>query len=75
MSEIVLLLWDFEDAPAALQRLVPQAYAGWWLALVQPGSADEIVQSLVKCWTASGFPIVRHEVGEGVVLAGPHLRA
>jgi len=74
VPETVLLLWEFKNAPTALQRLVPQAYAEWWLALIQPGSADDVVQSLVQRWTSSGFPIVRHDVEDGgIVLAGPHL--
>jgi len=73
MSETILLLWEFEDAPAQLRSLVPQAYPGWWLAFVHPEGADDIVESLVSRCISSGSAIVRREVENGgIVLAGPH---
>lgn len=75
MSETTVLLWEFEDAPAQLRRLVPQAYAGWWLAFVHPESAEDIVESLVSRCVSSGSAIIRREVEDGgIVLAGPHAR-
>lgn len=73
MPDTVLQLWEFEDAPANLRRVVPKAYPGGWLAFICPGGATELAESLMTRWSLSGFPIVRGEIEDGgIVLAGPH---
>ena len=68
-------MWDFEQAPDNLRRLVPMAYAGGWVAFVYPGGAAEIVESLMMRCKAYGFSVVRYDIENGgVVLAGPHPR-
>jgi len=73
MPDTMLHLWEFEEAPANLQRLVPRAYTGGWLVFVCPGSDSEIVDGLVSRCNKSGFSVLRYEVADGgIVLAGPH---
>jgi hypothetical protein len=73
IPDAVLHLWEFDNAPPRLRRLVPMAFAGGWLAFICPGSPEGLVESLVTRWKSSESPIVRCEIEDGgIVLAGPH---
>lgn len=72
--EVVLYLWEFENAPPHLQRVVSPAHAGGWLAFIRPGSPELLVQALLQRWHLPEHRVRRYEAEDGgIILAGPHL--
>ena len=74
--ETTLHLWEYEDAPERVQRLVEENYAGGWVAEVlasEEGPAPDVAEQLVARCARLGFTVWRYESGDGVVvLAGRH---
>lgn len=69
----VLHLWEYDNAPANLRRLIPAAYAGGWLAFIRPGTSAHLLESLVARASSTGFPVMRCQIEDGgIVLAGAH---
>lgn len=73
MSEADLQLWEFEEAPPDLQRLIPAAFSGGWLALIPAGKSAHVARVFTEWWQSAGLPLAQRDAGAGrVVLAGPH---
>lgn len=73
MSEADLQLWEFEEAPPDLQRLIPEDFSGGWLALIPAGNSAHFACLFTLWWRSAGLPLAQRDAGEGrIVLAGPH---
>jgi hypothetical protein len=71
MTDADLLLWDCEDAPSSLRRLVPTEYSNGWLAYIPPGSALELIEFLFSFSNSHQGAILRFESEDGgIVLLG-----
>lgn len=74
MSDVVLQLWEFHEAPANLRDLFPGKFAGEWLVLVRPeDQAADFVSDLIVHWNSSGLLMAQGQAADGaVVLAGAY---
>ena len=73
MSEVDFQLWEFKEAPADLQRLIPEACSGGWLALISSADPAHFACLFASWWQSAGLPLAQCDAGEGqIVLAGPH---
>jgi hypothetical protein len=71
VTDVKLLLWDFEDAPDQFRRPLPFACTNGWVAYVCAESSTEVVEVLVARWRLSGHTVLRYEVkGGGILLTG-----
>ena len=74
VPDTILQMWDFEEAPDNLRRLVPLAYAGGWVALISYESANELADSLMRRCKDSGLSLIRYDLDNaGILLAGHHI--
>ena len=69
----LLQIWEFENAPDTVRRVVPFAYAGGWVLFARPGHKSDVVEWLISHCHACGYAVSRHLSEDGgVVLAGLH---
>jgi hypothetical protein len=74
VSQALIQIWEFADAPERFRTQIPLVHAGGWLAFICPGTGRELEQFLIDRWSAFGLSLARREMEDGgVVLAGPHL--
>lgn len=73
MSEIDFQVWEFEEAPADLRRLIAEDFSGGWLALISSSDPSHFARIFTMWWHSAGLPLAQCEAEEGhIVLAGPH---
>lgn len=61
-------LWEYENAPAAVRRLLPNVEAGWWVALVGADNSVELAAFLASLWRSEGYSVAQYSAGEGTIL-------
>jgi hypothetical protein len=61
-------LWHYDQAPAEIRQMAPEADSWSWFALIHPEASEQIAAFLSSLWRAAGYSVTRHAIGIEAVL-------